>query len=174
MKIAINENTLAQILTSAVDTFPKECFGQLLGKKYNSTFKLNSAYNMYSSSRRTESSISYSLHRLERLEKILEKIYRNKKFLGTYHSHPNTNTELSDDDKKRKLKNENIQIIIFIRRTKSVKNYLRRSRDKNNLSGVINYYLFEIAGFYYDKKEREFQEAHFDPLPKNLVYRMRT
>lgn len=174
MKIAIYEDALAQMITSAVDAFPKECFGQLLGKKYNSTFKLNSAYNMYSSLRRTENSISYSSHRAERLEKILEKIYRNKKFLGTYHSHPNANTELSDYDKKEKLKNENIQLIISIRRTKSAKNYLRRSRNKNNVSGVINYHLFEIAGFYYNKNEREFQEAYFDSLPKNLVYRMRT
>ncbi len=175
MKIAIYENALAQIVTSAVDAFPKECFGQLLGKKYNSTFKLNSAYNMYSSLRRTENSISYSLPRLERLEKILEKICgEDTPVLGTYHSHPNKDAELSDKDKKRELKNENLQIVISIKRTKSAKNYLRRSRNKNNLLGVINYHLFEIAGFYYDKNEKKFQEAHFDPLPKNLVYRMRT
>lgn len=175
MKIAIYEDALAQIITSAVDAFPKECFGQLLGKKYNSTFKLNSAYNMYSSLRRTENSISYSSHRAERLEKILEKICgEDTHVLGTYHSHPNANTELSDYDKKEKLKNENIQLIISIRRTKSAKNYLRRSRNKNNVSGVINYHLFEIAGFYYNKNEREFQEAYFDPLPKNLFYRIRT
>ena len=56
MKIAIYKNALAQILASAVDAFPKECFGQLLGKKHDSTFKLNSAYSM-SSLRRSENYI---------------------------------------------------------------------------------------------------------------------
>ncbi len=38
--------------------------------------------------------------------------------------------------------------------------------------GIINCHSFKIEGFYYDEKGKEFREAHFEPLPKNLVYRM--
>lgn len=171
MKIAIHKDVLAQIIASAVDAFPKECFGELLGKEYNSSFKLNFAYNIYSSLRRTKTSISYNTHKVERLEKILEKFYLDKKVLGTYHSHPNTNTDLSDNDKEKILKNENLQIIISIRRTKNARDYLRCSKNKKNISGRINYYFFKIGGFYYNKNNREFQEAYFNLLPKNLIHR---
>ncbi len=175
MKIFIYKNTLAQILTSAVDAFPKECFGQLLGEKKYSTFKLSSAYNM-SSLRRSENYIFYNPEKVKNLKIVLEKIYQNKKFLGTYHSHPNeninANIKLSEKDKEKSLENENVQIIISIKKTKNIQDSLKYSKNKRSIIGRINHHSFRIEGFYYNKTGREFREAHFEPLSKNLVYRM--
>jgi len=175
MKIALYKNALAQILTSAVDAFPKECFGQLLGKKHCSTFKLSSAYSM-SSLRRSENYIFYRPEKVKKLETIFEKIYQNEKILGTYHSHPNeninSNIKLSEEDKEKNLESENIQIIISIKKTKSMRDSLKYSKNKRSILGIINRHSFKIEGFYYNENEQEFKRTLFCPLSKSLIDRI--
>ncbi|MDP2672208.1 MAG: Mov34/MPN/PAD-1 family protein [Nanoarchaeota archaeon] len=172
MKITLCENALAQMLASVVDAFPKECFGYLLGNKYNSTFKLNSAYNM-SSLRRGKDYVFYKPNKVEKLEEIIEKICkRNTKFLGTYHSHPDSTLKLSGEDKEKNLKNEKLQIIVSIKKTNHVKNYLKRSKNKKEIYGIINNYYFNIGEFYYNENEQEFKRTLFCPLSKSLIDRI--
>lgn len=173
MKISIYEDALAQIIASAVDAFPKECFGHLFGNRKDETFKLNSAYNM-SSLRRTEDTVFYKPQKVKTIGKILEKVYKkNINFLGTYHSHPNyLGTELSELDGETNIEDEKVQIIISIKKTKKSKNCLKHSPNQINMSGIIDNYYFKLGGFYYNENKKRFQSARFDVPPKNLVQRI--
>lgn len=97
MSIQIKKDCLKEIKKEALDKYPEECNGFLIGKKIEkSIFKVNDIG--FSKNIDAKKKNSFKI----RPEKVLEKIdnQHNNKVIGFYHSHPKKLAEASKKDLK--------------------------------------------------------------------------
>lgn len=135
------------MIVSAVEVFPNECLGLLLGyRAWNSLDKTRRAIVeqaiAYQTAERKRNEAEIGRKPEFRCKDMFYKLYSWEP-IGDFHSHPNAKASLSNGDKKS-MEIGDIEIIIGIAKKRRT-SYWRYSTSKKELSGVFGDYRFEIA-----------------------------
>lgn len=135
------------MIVSAVEVYPKECLGVLLGyRAWNSLDKTRRAIVeqaiSYQTAERTGSSVEIEERHELRCKDILYKLSASEP-IGYFHSHPKMGPDLSSKDKKS-MNFGDIEIVVAISKKKRTTPW-KYDIDKKELSGVFGDFRFDIS-----------------------------
>jgi proteasome lid subunit RPN8/RPN11 len=97
-KIVFRKAPFMTMLASAIETYPKECRGELFGRTSKQGFTVEYAFPNQTA-RRTTQSVSIDWKAVERIHETLFFLFHFR-HIGYYHSHPLSTSTLSSADKK--------------------------------------------------------------------------
>jgi len=145
----IYEIPFINMIVSAVEVYPKECLGVLLGyRAWNSIDKTRRAIVeqaiSYQTAERSRSSVEVKERHELRCKDMLYKLCSLEP-IGDFHSHPQADTSLSLADKKS-MGVGDVEIIVAISKKKRTTPW-RYNIVKKELSGVFGDFRFDIAAY---------------------------
>jgi len=146
------------MIVSAVEVFPKECLGVLLGHKTQHTVIVEQAF-CYQTAERTGTSVEVEEKREMCCRDMLRKL-TSLESVGDFHSHTDTQigTKLTAEDRKEEnMKVGDIEVIIAVSKKKRS---VRWGYNRKKLFGVFGDFRFDIAAYtcYNSKHQtRKFQ-----------------
>jgi len=160
----VYEMPFISMVVSAVEVYPKECLGVLLGyRAWNSLDKTRRAIVehaiSYQSAERGRKSVEVKEKHEFRCKNMLYKLCSLEP-IGDFHSHPESDTELSIAD-KRSMRVGNIEIVIAISEKRRTTPW-RYDNIRKELSGVFGDYRFDIAAYSCFKSKQE--DANFKKI----------
>jgi len=162
----LTENAFISMVTAAVETFPDETIGVLIGLQTIDRILVQYAI-AYQTAERSKDKVQVSHKRSQRTDLFLQKVTRLE-VVGDFHSHPQVPTDenyvpidkarsiqLSPTD-KHSMMERNIEIVIAIERDEKQREW--KHLPKGSLKGCVFPYSLKIASWYKTKKE-EFKIA---------------
>jgi len=143
----IYETPFTIMLVSAVEVFPKECLGLLLGyRAWDSIDKTRRAIVeqvvAYQSAERGRSKVEVREKPEFRCKDMFYKL-SSLEPLGNFHSHPNMTTSLSKAD-RNSMEVGDIEIIVAISKKRKTTPW-RYDYNRKELSGVFGDFRFDVA-----------------------------
>ncbi len=149
MAIYIGENAFITLTLSAIETSIKyEASGILMGYEASDVYYIESVIP-YQVAERTDSSIHVDPRKRERIRRVFN-TYMKYQIIGEFHTHPEGDIELSEEDKKViRSSDYELEIVVAIEKTNSSCPW---DYEKGVLSGSIDKYLVKIAGWKVGKQ----------------------
>lgn len=154
MKTYLNENSFLSLVSSAVEVYPRETLGVLIGIKSKDKIMVQYAIP-YQTARRGRNEAKVTQPREKRMNKFLIRTTALE-IVGDFHSHPedvSKGYKPSSEDKKSMRRGE-LGIIVTINKDKKRRDWKHLS--KGSLLGSIYPYSLRITSWY-----RNLQNKHF-------------
>ena len=150
MPAYISENGFISLTLSAIETSIKyEANGILLGHKTGSVYYIENVIP-YQLAKRTSTSTWVSPRRQKRIRRVF-KNYMRYKIIGEFHTHPDGDIRLSDEDKN--VARESIHELEVVVAIKKEVVHRKWHYEKGNLSGSIDKYFIEIGCWKVQEKK---------------------
>lgn len=150
-KVIISEDVLVTMVCAAAETYNKETYGYLLGRKVKTDYYLQFALPHQDSFR---SCVGVKI--FEDSEKRLINtinFLKGYKFIGEFHSHPNGPSSLSKADKDDMIDNGGgISVLVSIEKAKRYQPWKYSTKDRCISGTVEEEFLIKIKA--YVKKEK--------------------
>jgi len=145
----IYETAFIGMVVSAVEVYPQECLGALLGyRAWNSVDVTRRAIVenaiSYQTAERTRNTVEIKPRHEFRCKDMLYKLC-SLEFIGNFHSHPDANTTLSKTD-INSMEIGNIEIVISVNKKKRTTPWEYNAKT-NELCGVFGDYRFTVAAY---------------------------
>ena len=146
LEVIISESAFISMVTAAVETFPNETLGVLIGlrKKEKMIIQLATAYQ---TARRSEDQVEVHPRLSDRMDVFLKKV-THLEIVGDFHSHPEINVDkissvrLSSVDKASMIPNR-IGIVLAI--DKDGRQLEWKHLPKGSLKGSVSPYTLKIT-----------------------------
>lgn len=149
MEVLFDEKTFISMVTAAVETYPNETIGVLLG--FRKTGKIMVQYAVaYQTAEREKDSVEVHPRITKRMDDFLQKVTRLE-VVGDFHSHPEepvdkvSSVRLSNPDKKSMMVN-NLGIVIAV--DKDERKRIWKHLPKGSLKGSIFPYSLKIVSYW--------------------------
>lgn len=147
MKTYLNENSFLSLVSSAVEVYPNETLGVLIGIKSKDKIQVQYAVP-YQTAKRKRDEVEVTLLKEKRMNKFLTKTTALES-VGDFHSHPECDVlkkyKLNCDDEKS-MKHGTLGIIIVIKKDKTKRDWKHLS--KGSLLGSIYPYSLRITSWF--------------------------
>lgn len=146
MDVIINEDAFISMVTAAVETFPDETLGVLIGLRKADKVMVQYAI-AYQTAKRTRRSVEAHPKLSRRMDLFLEKV-THLEVVGDFHSHPEVDVDkkssikLSEPDKES-IRINNLGIVIAI--DKDGRKLEWRHLPKGSLKGSVFPYTLKIT-----------------------------
>lgn len=152
-KVIIQKQAFIGIISSVIEVYKKEAYGELIGTVDNNHYIVKNTYT-YQTAKRTYVSVSVKTHRENRLNRTLS-FFTTSKVIGSFHSHPEGPHYLSKWDAKQiKGTKPEIDVLISIYKTKRLRQW--KTNKDLSISGTIGcQFLLKISAFERDKKTKK-------------------
>jgi len=158
MKLIINKMPFITMVTSAIEVYPKECYGALFGRRIGHTFTVEYAF-AYQTAKRGKTVVDMDDNIEKCIGEVLQKFTRFRK-IGDFHSHTTRiGTRLSSVDKKDFSSNDDIGIVVHVTKRKRKARHHRKA-----LSGVAGDFAFDIAAYIRHNSEFQRFKVELDKL----------
>ncbi len=150
--VYIEEEPLSEMLRSAVDTFRRECYGHIFGKKPSRTrnsYIVNCAGQINSTSSRNKE-VDHKKRSKKRVHKIYSQYPSLYPLIGDFHSHAQwgsyyRSVELSDTDIKGMTEEKWCEIAFVIRISSRSKERLEWvSKTDGGIRGTFGDYIVDV------------------------------
>lgn len=158
----LSENAFISMITAAVETYPEETLGVLIGAKGLNTIHVQYAV-AYQTAKRSKKEVEPHWRRSLRTNEFLSKVARLE-IVGDFHSHTlasvdtKASVKLSQPDKDS-MSVGNIGIVIAINKDRNRREW--RHLRKGSLKGSIHPYTLKITSWF---------EAHIDEFRISKVH----
>ncbi|MBW2968116.1 hypothetical protein KY362_06540 [Candidatus Woesearchaeota archaeon] len=150
-KVIIREEALVMIASSAVEVYNKETYGLLLGRRHKRDYVLQYAVPYQAALRYV-----YGVNVVAKREKALinsMNFFKGCKYMGEYHSHPESYCILTKDDiKGMKAEAVGISLVIAIDKTDIRRPWKYDKRQKNITGTIDDDYIVEIKAYWFNEK----------------------
>ena len=153
MKIFLSENAFVAIATAAVETFPQETLGTLIGFPNPEKILVQLAVP-YQTADRTEIDVSPNPNRSGRMERFLHRVTLMET-VGDFHSHPSipleTGYKLSKEDKASTMI-EGLGLVVVINRDSIERAW--EHMEKGSLWGSVYPFSLRLTSWYKNDEGR--------------------
>ncbi len=160
MEVIINESAFISMVTAAVETFPNETLGVLIGLRKAEKIVVQLAV-AYQTARRTNDSVDVHPKLSNRMNFFLEKV-THLEVVGDFHSHPEagvdriSSVKLSTAD-KNSMNVDNLGVVIAI--DKDERKLEWRHLPKGSLKGSVHPYTLKVTT-YFKTRENQYKIAN--------------
>lgn len=159
-EVFLYEIPFMSMIVSAVEVYNEECLGVLLGhKSWSSLDKIRRAIVEqaipYQAAERTRKTVEVEEKYELRCKDMIYKL-SSLEPLGDFHSHPQTGTSLTPEDKKS-MDVGAIEIVISISKKKRTTHW-RYDDYRKELTGVFGDFRFRIAAYSYFKSTKSVEK----------------
>ncbi len=154
MQVFINEAAFWGLLVSAIEVYKKESYGLLLGHRDGEMFMVVNAIACQKAERHA-TWVKARDRAYSRIVNFFENL-PNLYIVGDFHSHPQHNTALSEDDLYG-MRPDHVYVVIEIK-DKAKDKYWSYNED-GTLSGTTDNWFIKIAAYYIDPETNKHRMA---------------
>jgi len=142
-RILIDAGAFETLLLSAIEVYPSEAIGLLFGTYSGSNFRCRLCYPIQAAARRSRF-VYYSPFIVNRLIEAESSIL-GYPLVGMFHSHPNADARLSNEDRRDFLDGGyRVELVVSVRKNRSERPWVL---SNSKLSGTVAGYRFELVGY---------------------------
>lgn len=156
-EVWLSENAFISMVAAAVEAFPEETLGVLIGFRDSLWRKFLTQYAIvYQTAERARDKVSADLKRTSRMDKFLGRVTALE-VIGDFHSHPGVPVRrrkscwLSEDDKKS-MSPGDLGFVIAINRDYKEREW--KHLKMGSLLGCVFPYSLKITGWYMTEKSK--------------------